>query len=125
VNYLFHEANQNIASDETVSIKRIGKRISDKPRPLKIELSNIDLKYRVLNNRKNISTNPEILNAFHNKIFVNLDTSFLVRNEEFRLRKKLKELKNDDPLSSSYIRSGSLYSNGILIDKIDICKQLF
>jgi len=49
----------------------------------------------------------------------------LVRNEEYRLRKKLKELKTDDPHSTSYIRSGSLYCDGSVIDKVDFRNQLF
>lgn len=115
----------DVPRDDVFSIRRIGKRSDERTRPIKVVLRNAEVKFQFLNKRKMIATNRNIMDAFHNKVFVNPDNSFLVQKEEYRLRQKLKEIKSEDPNVTSYIRSGVLYSNGSIVDKIDIRSQMF
>jgi len=110
---------------EVLSTKRLGKRSGQKIRPLKITLRDSDVKYKFLNKRRDIANNDELFKTFHQRIFVSCDSSFLVRKEEFRLRQRLKDLKTENPNTPSFIRSGSLYLGNVLIDRIDVKKQLF
>lgn len=110
------------------SLQRVGKSISDgkpKLRPIKISLKDRDSKFLFLNKRKQISNNEDLMRVFHNRIFVNNDSSFLIQREEFRLRQNLKELKLDHPNSNCYIRSGRLYLDGLITDQVDVKNQLF
>ena len=125
ISYLCRCTDIDIHKDDFVSLRRLGRKSTDKARPLKIEFKNTDLKFRFLNKRKNIIQNREIKRYFHNTIYVNPDNSYLVQCEEFRLRQRLKELKEEDPSAFPYIRSGNLYSHDTVIDRIDVCNQLF
>lgn len=122
---LCQTAKIDIKPDDIVAIRRLGRRNSNNSRPLKITLTKPDLRYKFLNNRMSISNNSDLIHLFHNRIYVNNDTSFLMQKEELRLRTKLKKLKNDNPNVQSYIRSGLLYHNGDVIDKVDVKNQLF
>lgn len=123
--FLCRSADININKDDVISTRRLGKRSSGKSRPLKIELRNRDQKYEFLNKRRHIITNQELQRCFESRIFVNPDNSFLVQKEEYRLRERLKRLKAEEPNLSCYIRSGTLYQEGKMIDKIDFRHQLF
>ena len=122
---LCNMANIALEPDEMVVFQRLGKRQTNKTRPLKIQMKSPEQKFKLLNNRKKISNNDEIKHAFRNKVYVNVDSSFLLQKEEFRLRRELKELKANAPQTVAYIRSGALYSNGTIVDKIDIRNQFF
>ena len=106
-------------------MRRLGKRTSDKSRPLKIELKHKHLKFDFLNVRKSINSSKEIQKHFSKKIFINTDSSFLMRKEEFRLRERLREMKRNDPNMSSYIRAGVLYQDDRKVDEVDVCSHLF
>ena len=113
---------------DTIDIEatqRLGRRNSDKPRPLKVSLRDKGKKFEMLNKRRNISSSDILVRTFGEKIFVNPDNSFLVQKEEARLRSELKKLKAQYPHASLYIRSGSLYLDGEIVDKVNIKKQLF
>ena len=125
IRFLCRHANVDIAKGDIVSVRRIGKKTSDKNRLLKIELKNTDQKFKFLNKRKDIIRNQDIQNCFQNKIFVNPDNSYLMQCEEHRLRQKLKEIKEEEPGVTCYIRSGLLYRSGSIIDKVNVCNQLF
>ena len=114
-----------IHSDDIVSIRRLGGKRPDKIRPLKIVLKDAEKKFLFLNKRKSIASSDDLKRLFHNKIYVNSDTSILVRNEEYRLRQKLKEIKNSNPKLPSFIRSGVLYLDGEAVDKVDVKNQIF
>lgn len=118
-------ADIDIYPEDIVTVRRIGKRKSKNSRPLKITLKKSDLRFKFLNNRMSISKNSDLIHLFNNRIYVNNDSSFLVRKEELRLRQVLKKLKDDNPNAQSYIRSGVLYHEGKVVDKIDIKNQLF
>lgn len=123
--FLCSKTNTDISQDDIVSHRRLGKRQPNKSRPIKIEMKDVSQKYKFLNNRKNISINQDVREVFSNRIFVNADSSFLVQKEEFRLRQKLKEVKEDEPNVTAYIRAGCLYVDGHITDKVDIHNQLF
>jgi hypothetical protein len=116
-------ANIDIALDSFSSVSRLGKRLPDKTRPLKITLKHVNEKYKFFNARKTLTNDPTIKQAFKSNIYINADSSPLMRREEYRLRQKLKNLKLSNPNSSVYIRSGSLYLDGSVTDKLDVRNQ--
>lgn len=128
---LIQTAKIDVNMGDVVSIQRIGKShlspggSKQRQRPIKISLKDKDKKYKILNKRREISQNTLLKQTFHNKIFVNSDSSFLVQKEEYRLRQHLKEIKSDNSSASAFIRAGVLYVDGSEVDKIDIKKQLF
>ena len=125
ITYLCETSRVDVSAKDIVSVHRLGQRKGDRPRPLKVVLKSKDLKYKLLNKRKEISKNHDLIQPFGNNVFVNPDHSFLYRKEDFRLRKEMKRLKSENPDSSVYLRSGSLYQDNIVIDKVNITNQLF
>lgn len=125
VDVILKSCNTVLSSDDIMSYQRLGKRQSGKTRPLKITLKSTENKYQLLNRRRSVATNETIQQLFHKRIYINCDSSFLVQKEEFRLRQRLKQLKSEEPGSSIYIRSGVLYLDNSIIDKIDVKNQLF
>ena len=125
VEFICESTRIDINASAIDSSFRLGKRQGNKPRPLKIVFKEKSNKYQLLNKRKEISQNTNLLKTFGEKIFVNPDNSFLVQREEARLRQELQRIKKEDPGASLFIRSGTLYHNNMSIDKIDIAKQLF
>ena len=57
-------------------------------------------------------------------IFMNYDLPFLTSKENQRLRKKLKELKSENPHDNVRISRGNLYLNGTVIDQFSLENQL-
>ena len=127
VSFIINTVDLGVLPNVVLSTQRIGKPTRDKPqsRPLKVSLSDRETKFRFLNNRKNISSNNELKRIFHNRIFVNGDSSFLIQKEDFRLRQRLREIKMEDPNSRCYIRSGRLFVDGHCRDEVDVKNQLF
>lgn len=125
INFISNVAKIGVKREDIVSVQRLGKKQSERNRPLKVIFKNSQIKYNFLNKRKEVITNAELFKIFHQKIFINLDSTFLTQKEEFRLRQKLKKIKNESPETPCFIRSGSLFENGVVIDKIDIRNQLF
>ena len=118
-------ASVDVKSEDICSFERLGKRLPNRSRPLKITMRSASQKFEFLNKRKFISAHNDVIHFFNTKIYVNADSSLLVRKEEFRLRQRLKQLKHDKPDVSSYIRSGVLYHDGDALDKIDVRNQLY
>jgi hypothetical protein len=117
-------SNIEISRDDLTSVSRLGRRLPDKNRPIKLILKHQDQKFKFLNARKNINNDPRVKSLFRGNIFINADSSPLMRKEEHRLRQKLKEVKLSNPSSTAYIRSGTLYRDGSVVDRIDIHNQL-
>lgn len=115
----------DIVSKDVVNLQRLGKRQTNKNRPLKIQFREKEHKFKLLNNRNKISKDETIKRTFCHKIYVNPDSSHLMQKEEFRLRQKLHQLKDASPKIASFIRSGALYSDGVVVDKADVRNQLF
>ena len=125
INLVIDSANVDVRHEDIISCRRLGRIRSDKIRPIKIVLKSTEKKFEFLNKRKDITNSDKLLGLFHNKVYVNPDSSILVRNEEHRLRHHLKVLKNSQPNSASFIRSGVLYLDGEPCDKVDIKNQIF
>ena len=122
---LCRTASLNVKAEDMRSFERLGKRQPNKNRPLKITMKSSSQKFELLNKRKFISSHKDVIHLFDTRIYLNSDSSLLVRREEFRLRQRLKDLKHKKPDASSYIRSGVLYHDGEVLDKVDVKKQLF
>ena len=121
-------AKVDIKSTDISSIHRLGGQNENNgkgPRPIKVQLKTRDEKYKLLNKRREISTNDVIIKTFGRKIYVNPDQSYLIQKEELRLRRERARLKNKFPNSSVFIRSGVLYMDNSPFDKVDVSKQLF
>lgn len=121
----------NLTSDELgddlqiTNCSRIGPRSSTKPRLLKVVLANKTDRNTMLYSQKKMRSDVEFRKAF-GKIFINPDSTFLVRKEEKRLREIMKTLKQSSQDDDTfYIKSGRLFHNSVMIDKVDIRKQLF
>ena len=123
--FLCKTPSVQIKADDISSTKRLGQLKPGKPRPIKIELRTRDIKYRLLNRRREISKNESLIKTFGRKIFVNPDQSFLVQREELRLREEQSRLKDENPGSSVYIRSGVLYLDNSPKDRINVTHHLF
>lgn len=85
-----------------------------------IQFESKELKFKMLNNRKKISKNEGIRRDVCYRIYFHPDSSCLVQKEEYRLRKKLHEVKNANPEIPSCIHSGVFYSVGAIIDRADV-----
>ena len=124
---ILKKAAAGVTMNDVSFIQRLGngKELKQHVRPLKVIFKDKDAKFNLMNKRKEIANDTQLKHLFHNRIFVDCDSSFLVQKEEFRLRKRLKELKTENPTASAFIRSGVLYVDGSAADKVDISKQLF
>lgn len=69
-------------------------------------------------------SNDGINRTFRNKIFLNADNCFLIHEFEHRLRKKAKQLNNENLAVPTYNRNGKLYHDGSIIENIDVRNQL-
>lgn len=125
LHYIIREAMVETKPENVVSLQRLGKRQHNKIRPLRVTLSDTKAKYKFLNKRRDVLMNNNIHKTFHERIFINCDNSFLMQKEEFRLRQSLRKLKSEHPTSPVFVRSGSLYLDGSVVDSVDVRNQLF
>lgn len=128
ISFLIISEQLEVSPNDIESTQRVGKSITgnnSKPRPLKVTFKNKDTKFIFLNKRKEISTSNNLLKSFHQRVYINSDCSFLVQKEEFRLREKLRRIKSESPNSKSYLRSGLLYLDGSVVDRVDVKNQMF
>lgn len=98
---LCRAASLDVKVEDLRSFERLGKRLPNKNRPLKVTMMSPSKKFEFLNKRRLISAHNDVIHLFNTRIYVNADNSLLVRREEFRLRQRLKELKNNKPDVSS------------------------
>ena len=115
VTVLLHKA---IPDAEVEKAFRLGKR-KNTPRVVKVIFDSKETRNQVLTEvRKHKDT-------FFKDIYVNADRPFADRQESFRLRKKLKTLKKQNPHQNLYIRRGKLYFDNIAIDEEQPLQQIF
>lgn len=117
-------ADIEIVREDLVSVSRLGKRLPDGVRPLKLILNQPNKKYKFFNARKAVISNPLIKQTFKSNIYVNADSSPLMRKEEYRLRHKLRDIKLSNPTSAVFIRSGALHLDGAVVDRLDVRNQM-
>ena len=80
----------------------------------------IELKRRILTEAK-LLHEVEVFKG----IFINNDEPKLTRNENYRLRKKARELRISSPGSIIKINKGILTKDGVECDKFDLNNQIF
>lgn len=123
--FVCNEAEVDIDDDDIAAVHRLGKKSSGRPRPLKVIMKERESKFQLLNKRREVAQSKSIASCFGNKVFINPDSSFLSQKEHFRLRQEAKRLRSEYPDDNIFLRSGSLYRNGSVVDKITVEKQLF
>ena len=107
------------------SCYRLGKAKSGRSRLLKVRFDDVDTKFEIIRSQRVLRQDPEIRAAFGN-VYINHDSTPLVRKEERRLRIKMRELTSGlCETDRLYIRGGSLYKNGTIVDTINVSNQLF
>ena len=123
IEYLADIVNADGLEIETVF--RIGRMNSKTPRPLLVRFSNKKDRNSFLFQQKKLREDDDC-RAYFGPVFVNRDSTYLVRGEEKRLRDRMKEMRpklRDD--ERVYIKNDKLYHNDEVIDSMDISKQLF
>lgn len=123
--FLSEAVGVNLSLNDIALTQRLGKRSTNRPRPLKVCFKSKEQKYRLLNKRRDVSRNATLKQVFGATVYLNPDNTVLVQQEERRLRSRLQSLKIDDPDGIHYIRSGVLYSNGKEVDRVNMIPQLF
>ena len=125
IRFLCRSVDLDVKREDIVTLHRVGRKATGKHRTFKVELRSTDSKFKFLNIRNEITRSQKIKPCFQNSVFVNPDSSYLVQREEFRLRQRLKKLKEENPHRTLHIRSGCLYADDTEVDKVDVCDELF
>lgn len=87
----------------------------------KVTFTSIDLRKQILANSKTLKEKGN----FFKSIYCKNDETKLARKENFRLRKKAKELREQFPNDIVKIEKGVLKHRDIQVDKFDLNNQLF
>ena len=123
--YLCEEIDGDFTTDLIDSHFRIGPYKNGQRRLLLVRFNNLKTRNRILFTQRAIRDNPNCRSSF-GPVYVNKDSTVLVRKEEKRLREKLKDLKSSsDPGDKFFIKSGKLYRNSKIVDEISIANQIF
>ena len=64
-------------------------------------------------------------NVFFRSVYVRNDETQLSRSENYRIRKKARELRESHPDDTIKTEKGVLYHNGTEIDHFDLSNQIF
>ena len=115
--------DQQLSDGEILEVARIGERRAGHPRILKVKLSDSQYRNNLLRSCRNLNL-PLITNSF-GRIFINRDMSYLRRQEEKRLREKMKELKHAYPDANVRLRNGKLLLGPGIKDRVDFRNLLF
>lgn len=112
-------------SERFRSAIRLGKRGIGRKRPLLVKLYEKSQRNSLLFEQKKLRNDVCCKNSF-GPIYVNRDSSFLMRKEEKRLREKIKSIRASKNESDRiYWKRDKLLLNGEIVDSIDISNQLF
>ena len=99
---------------------RLGRRKDTAARVVKVVLDSKDTRNKILTSVKKHSKEANFKN-----IYVNADRPLADRQEAYRLRQKMKGLKEQHPNRSIYLRSGKLYMEDTVIDREQPLQNLF
>ena len=125
ISSLCNEISDDLNQYSIQSCFRLGTKTGQKNRPIKVVFSDVSARNKILYSQKRLRENSSVVNSF-GRIFVNKDSSFLMRREEVRLREAQKaERSKAPPNTKIYIRSGKLYKDDVVIDQVNIINQLF
>lgn len=107
------------------SVSRLGRKLPGKDRQLFVKFTKRSSRNDFLFKQKTFRQDEGLKRSF-GLIYVNRDSTFLVRQEEKRLRDKMKSMRPTLTSNDSfYLKSGKLHLNDSVIDSIDISNQLF
>lgn len=116
--------HQKLAKEQLDNVTRLGRYASnDRPRLLKIRLPDVKCRNDILHNCRNLNS-TSILSSF-GRIHVNKDMSYLRRQEEKRLRSRMKQLKSAYPEASVRLKNGTLFLGQAVKDNVDFRNTLF
>ena len=87
----------------------------------KVTFHSIDIKKQTLANSKTLKDKGN----FFRSIYCKNDETKIARSENYRLRKKAKELREEFPDDTIKIEKGVLKRNNVQVDKFDLNNQLF
>ena len=90
-------------------------------RSAKVTFTSIDTKKETLANSKTLKDKGN----FFRSIYCKNDETKIARSENYRLRKKAKELRDEFPDDTIKIEKGVLKRNDVQVDKFDLNNQLF
>ena len=125
IRFLCKEVSPSVRDEDISFCVRLGKRNADRPRIVKVGFNHIPMRNQLLFSQLTFRRNDNLTNTL-GKIFVNPDSTVLVRLEEKRLREALSDLrKTAKPDDKIYIKKGELIMNSSVVDKVNIRNQLF
>ena len=125
VNYICESISSDHREWDIESCARLGVKRSGRNRILQVKFTSLQPRNDTLYQQRVIRSDPQFYGAF-GRVYINADSSFLMRMEEKRLRDRLKDEKGKISSDSRmFIRSGKLYLNDQVIDQINIENQLF
>ena len=127
VQYLCDEFVDGGPDLNVISCMRLGKpRNGGKgaARLLQVKFSSETIIKDVLSSQRKIRSDDECNKAFGH-VYIKRDSSPLVRKEEKRLRDKMKQLRVSAGTNDRvYLRSGKLFYNAEVVDKVSVANQL-
>lgn len=109
-------------NEDILNVKRIGQSGGRSPRILKVCLSDIDCRNKILRCSRNL--NSDTIRSAYGRVYANKDMSFLRRLEEKRLREAYRQLKVKFP-DDTRLRNGKLFLGQTMKDRVDFKNQLF
>lgn len=125
IKYLCQEISDDFDDEDIESCVRLGRAANNRTRPIKVKFTKRSPRNLILYSQKKIRDNRNVVNSF-GTVYINKDSSLLLRKEEKRLRDRMIDERAKSPPHTTFaIRSGKLYRNSILIDQVDIANQLF
>lgn len=125
VGFLCQEISSDFDGAAVESCSRLGKPRAGHNRLLKVKFARLSARDKILYSQKRIRENPKCASSF-GRIFVNKDSSPLMRKEEKRLRDVMfQEKQKASPDTKFFIKSGKLFRNNDVIDRINFVNQLF
>ena len=126
--YLCGKIKDSFDEDDLASCTRLGQQKSGQNRLLRVKFEDLSVRNEIFFNQKMLRETPKgnpVCKVF-GMIYFNKDLTPLMRKEEKRLREEMKNMRSScDSSSKIYIRSGKLYHNSNVVDKIDVARQLF
>ena len=123
--FLCEEISADFEEHSIESCSRIGKPRQGQNRLLKVRFTDKSARNTALFSQKKLREKPSCIASF-GRVFINKDSSPLLRKEEKRLRDEMHRLKRTaSPDTKIFIRSGKLFCNSEIVDRIDIANQLW
>ena len=126
IEFLSTIINDNDAHDPMIeNVTRLGRKKEGSKRPLLVCFCRKADRDAFLFEQKKLRLSERCKASF-DFLYVNRDSTLLMRKEEKRLREKLKTMRRAKADNDRiFIKNDKLYLNDVVIDSIDISKQLF